>query len=103
VAFGQCVDAIEDGEVSPAQSQKLREVRGTWKGKSHGVGGGKESEITFAQAHCQSCDARFICSSYRAYQKQEAGRQRRRSFSVVRDEAVDRELDEWIEESLAGS
>lgn len=48
-------------------------------------------------------NALLSCSSYRAYQKQEAGRQRRRSLSVVRDEAAERELDAWIEENLAES
>jgi hypothetical protein len=100
--FGCCVDAIEDGEFGPPPVEKLREVRGTRKRKGHGAGG-KESEMTFAQAHCQSCDARFSCSSYRVYQKQEARSQGRRALSIVRDEAAERELDAWIEENLAES
>jgi hypothetical protein len=99
--FGCCVDAIEDGEFSPPPPEKLREVRGTRKRKGHGAGGGRESEMTFAQAHCQSCDARFSCSSYRVYQKQEARGQRKRPLPLVKDEAADRELDAWIEENLA--
>jgi hypothetical protein len=101
--FGHCVDAIEEGKFSPPPPEKLREVRGTRKRKGHGTGGGRESEMTFAQAHCQSCDARFSCGSYRAYQKQEARGQRRRALSVVRDEAAERELDAWIDENLADS
>jgi hypothetical protein len=101
--FGHCVDAIEDGEFGPPPPEKLREVRGTRKRKGHGTGGGRESEMTIAQAHCQSCDARFSCSSYRAYQKQEAGQRRKKSLPVVRNEATERELDAWIEESLAES
>jgi hypothetical protein len=102
--FGRCVDAIEDGEFSPPPPEKLREVRGTRKRKDHGARGGnrRESALTFAQANCQSCDARFSCSSYRAYQKQEP-RSRAKRLSIVRDEAAERELDAWIEENLAES
>lgn len=95
--FGRCVDAIEDGKFSPPPVEKLKEVRGTRKRKDHGAArnGRQESDVTFAQIHCQTCDARFSCSSYRAYQ---ADGGRARKVAPLGDEA---ELDAWIDENLA--
>lgn len=103
--FGRCVDAIEDGEFAPPPPKVLGQSRGTRRRKDHGAvpGTRAESEPTFAQIHCRNCDARFSCSSYRAYQKDEAGRSRGRRPLAVRDEEVDRELEAWIEENLADS
>lgn len=102
--FGCCVDAIEGREFSPPPPEKLREVWGTRKRKDQGAdrSGRRESEMTFAQVHCQTCDARFSCSSYRAYQKGQGGRARSRALPSARDEADEEELDAWIEDNLAG-
>ena len=103
--FGKCVDAIENGEFAPPPPEKLREVLGTRKGKDHGVGSGghRDSEMTFAQIHCQTCDARFSCSSFRKCQKAKDKRQRSRVLPTAQDEAAERELDAWIEENLTES
>jgi hypothetical protein len=103
--FGRRVDAIEDGEFEPPPPEMLGQARGTRRRKDHGAVPGTrvDSEPTFAQIHCQNCDARFSCSSYRAYQNDEAARSRGRRLSAGRDEATEWELEAWIEENLAES
>jgi len=94
--FGRCVDAIEDGKFSPPPVKKLRERRGTRRSKDRGPGrANRENPATFAEIHCQTCDARFSCSSYRAYQADD------RRAKKVADRADEAELDAWIEENLA--
>lgn len=94
--FGRCVDAIEDGNFAPPAPEVLGQPRGTRRRKDRGARSGAraESEPTFAQIHCQNCDARFSCRSYRAYQAND----RRAATAVRNDEA---ELDAWIDENLA--
>jgi hypothetical protein len=94
--FGRCVDAIEDGKFAPPSPKMLGKARGTRRRKDRGpassVHGSREP--TFAEIHCQNCDARFSCSSYHGYQA-EAGR---RKVSAIRDD--DTALDDWIDENL---
>jgi hypothetical protein len=103
--FGRCVDAIEDGKFAPPKPEVLSQPLGTRRRKDHGAAPGTraESEPTFAQIHCRNCDARFSCSSYRAYLKAEVGRSRTRHSLPVHDEQADPELEAWIEENLADS
>jgi hypothetical protein len=103
--FGRCVDAIEDGKFAPPPPEKLSQPPETRRRKGRGLirGTRAQSERTFAQIHCQNCDARFSCSSYRAYQKDEAGRSRGRRPLTVRNEEMNQELEAWIEENLADS
>ncbi|MFI5457115.1 MAG: PD-(D/E)XK nuclease family protein [Isosphaerales bacterium] len=103
--FGRCVDDIEEGKFAPPPPEELSQPRGTRRRKDHGglPSTRAESEPTFAQIHCRNCDARFSCSSYRAYEKGEARRSRAARRGAGRGEEVDRELDAWIEENLADS
>lgn len=96
--FGRCVDAIEDGEFAPPAPEVLGQPHGTRRRRDHGARPGTraESEPTFAQIHCRNCDARFSCSSYRAYQAGDDGRAR--TMAARGDET---ELDAWIDENLA--
>lgn len=103
--FGRCVDDIEEGKFAPPPPEVLGKPRGTRRRKDHGAVPSPRafSEPTFAQIHCQNCDARFSCSSYRAYEKSDAGRNRSRRSLAGRDEDVDAELEAWIEANLTDS
>lgn len=59
--FGHCVDAIEEGRFDPPSPERLKAPWGTRRTRSHG------GEQAFAEIHCQTCDARFTCNSYRTY------------------------------------
>jgi hypothetical protein len=100
--FGRCVDAIEEGEFAPPPPEQLSQPPQTRRRKDHGgtPASRAKSARTFAQIHCRNCDARFSCSSYRAYMQGEAGRSPGRQPTAERDEEMERELDAWIEENL---
>lgn len=52
--FGRTVDLIEDGRYAPASLERLQSRQ-------------EGSRTLFASRVCSNCDARFACSSYRAY------------------------------------
>jgi len=55
-AFGQVVDAIEDGQFAPPPPERLQEaIPGAW------------THERFGTRVCRNCDARFSCDSYRQY------------------------------------
>lgn len=100
--FGRCVDDIEDGNFAPPPPEKLRQPPGTRKQKDHGrqANAREQRPLMFAQLHCQNCDARFGCSSYRAYEKAET-RRRSPASMATRHDRNEAELDAWIEQNLA--
>jgi hypothetical protein len=104
VDFGRCVDAIEDAEFTAPPREVLGQPRGTRRTKDHGATPSTRvrDEPTFAQIHCQSCDARFSCPSYRALPRDKPGSGKHSEAAGGSDAADDqRELDDWIEANLA--
>jgi DNA helicase-2/ATP-dependent DNA helicase PcrA len=103
--FGRCVDAIEDGEFEPPSVDELDKPHGTRRRKDHGsrAGSGAEREPTFAEIHCQNCDARFSCSSYQTYREGLGAKRSKQHAAGVRNDQVEQELDLWIEENLTES
>jgi hypothetical protein len=102
--FGRCVDSIEDAEFAPPSLEEIGQPRGTRRTKDHGAAPSTRmpAEPTFVQIHCQSCDARFSCPSYRALPRDKPGSGKRSEAAGANDAADDqRELDDWIEANLA--
>ena len=76
--FGQVVDAIEDKTFGPATLEVLKQ---------------KDGGSLFATRVCRNCDARFSCSSYRAYATTSRARKEARFtelFAVDEQERLNR-------------
>ncbi|MCP9456138.1 MAG: hypothetical protein NNA18_08560, partial [Nitrospira sp.] len=103
--FGRCVDAIEDGKFEPRRADQLGKPLGAGRKKDHGdwPARGADREPTFAEIRCRTCDARFSCPSFRAYQEQHSGGRRKQEQVTAQDEETEREQEHWIEDNLAES
>lgn len=87
-AFGEVIDAIEDGQFAPPPVEVLQErLPGTrWR---------------FATRVCRNCDARFSCISYREYAWPSRGAGAEAQISqYYHDVAVDAEQEDWRSASL---
>lgn len=76
--FGRVVDAIEDRTFAPAPLKVLQR---------------KEGGSLFATRVCRNCDARFSCSSYRAYASTSRARKETRFtelFAIDEEERLSR-------------
>lgn len=85
--FGRVVDKIEEGEFAPPPAERLR---GRYTG----------SKRMFATDVCRNCDARFSCSSYRAYAAAVEPGVERGFFQQYDDFGTDTEQDTWILSAL---
>ena len=86
-AFGEVVDAIEDGVFAPRPVEALRERLGP-RGR------------LFATRVCQYCDARFSCSSYRRYALEGLGRTEQAFQQYYSDLGTDVDREGWQTASL---
>ncbi len=82
--FGATVDAIEERRFAPRPSEELNQRGGNVR-------------VRFAIDVCNECDARFSCSSYRAWAAQTTGRAAR----LMQDYFLDDEA--WVESSLVAT
>ncbi len=82
-AFGEVVDAIEQGQFAPPPAGRLEELMpGT-------------NRLRFATHVCRNCDARFSCSSYRQYAGQAGGAAGRSLAFYGFAETPDAEQEAW--------
>ncbi len=85
--FGETVDKIEDKEFKPAPLGKLKStLEGT--------------KALFATRVCRNCDARFSCSSYRAYAQEAPGKTRTIMKQFFDDYGSDVDQEDWINANL---
>jgi len=101
--FGRCVDSIEDAEFAPPSPEEISQPRVTRRRKDIGEAAGTNTstEQTFAQSHCQNCDARFSCASYRKLPREKPGRGRSPgTASASPAGSYQQELDDWIDANL---
>ncbi|MGC9986276.1 MAG: PD-(D/E)XK nuclease family protein [Polyangia bacterium] len=101
--FGRCVDSIEDAEFAPPSLEEIGQPRGMRRRKNHGetIAAKESAGPTFAQSHCQNCDARFSCPSYRALPREKPGRGRRLETAKANPATnYQQELDDWIDANL---
>ena len=83
-AFGEVVDAIEDGEFTCASFDKLKQkFPGTAK--------------AFAIKVCLNCDARYCCDSYRAYASVQAHGKAKDLLKYFQHDFDKEEQEDWIE------
>jgi hypothetical protein len=85
--FGAVVDQIEDRRFAPPPVEYLKERM-------------EVGETRFATVICRNCDARFSCSSYRAYALESTGRVEQRFRAYYRDSMTDQEREEWLNATL---
>ncbi len=98
--FGRCVDEIEDGNFFAPPPEKLAEPRGAARHQKEEQSpeGSQRSNALFAQLHCQNCDGRFSCRSYRKYETTRSKQSSEPSGNKRDDQEA--ELGRWIEENL---
>jgi hypothetical protein len=80
--FGEVVDKIEDYQFAPASLETLHSTL---------AGGNKR----FAVHVCRNCDARFSCSSYRAYARQGRGQAETQFRKYYQDLDVLEDQENW--------
>jgi hypothetical protein len=97
--FGRCVDGIEDAEFAAPPVEALARSRRT-RHQPERRGSRENTTLTFAQIHCQTCDARFSCAPYRDYQERYPTQRPVRGARRLTDDAAERELDAWIADNL---
>ena len=85
--FGRVVDLIEDRKFSPPPVETLKRVQ---VGKSQ----------TFGTNVCRNCDARFSCSSYRAFAVNSGSAALRTFREYFQENVTDDERDDWIRAGL---
>lgn len=85
--FGQVVDCIENGEFTPAPVEVLQ-------------GRKEDGERAFASRVCRRCDARFSCSSYRAFAASAGGRPELALRQYLEDFGSDLEQQDWLSSNL---
>ena len=86
--FARIVDEIEENHFTPTPIEKLRERVG------------KSDNSLFATAICRYCDARFSCSSYRAYASMAKGTIERSFKEYYNDLGPDAEREDWTTTTL---
>lgn len=82
-SFAEVVDAIEGKHFAPRTEEDLD-------------GGGKRR---FATRVCRNCDARFSCSSYRAWARKRSGNDRS-AAKYFSDPVPDAEQNDWVDGNL---
>jgi hypothetical protein len=85
--FGQVVDCIENGEFTPAPVEVLQ-------------GRKEDGERACASRVCRRCNARFSCSSYRAYASSAGGRPELALRQYLEDFGSDLEQQDWLSSNL---
>ena len=85
--FGLVVDLIEDRKFAPPAVEKLKAIH---LGVSQ----------TFATQVCRNCDARFSCSSYRAFALHSGSASARTFREYFQANVTDDERDNWITAGL---
>lgn len=90
VAFGHVVDRIEDHKFAPPSVEKLK-TRITGQA------------ATFATSVCRNCDARFSCTTYRAYALGSGLAVARTFRQYFQDTATDNERDDWLGAGLTNA
>ena len=85
--FAESVDMIEDRVFSPAPVSKLQEI----------IPG---TSSTFGVRVCRNCDARFSCSSFRAYAESARGAKTGMVKKYFIDPAPELDQYDWLENNL---
>jgi len=88
--FGRVVDAIEEHQFAPPPVEKL---------KSQLAG----QAATFATNVCRNCDARFSCTSYRAFALKSGAAATRTFRQYFQENVTDAEHDDWLSAGLSAS
>lgn len=83
-SFGEVVDEIEGKRFAPRTEEALD-------------GGGKRR---FATRVCRNCDARFSCSSYRAWARKRTTNDRTGAARYFSDPVADAEQNDWLDGNL---
>jgi hypothetical protein len=85
--FGTIIDCIENSKFSPAPLEKLKSRQG-------------ERNAMFATIVCRNCDARFSCSSYRAYAQEGHGQAESAVRQYLDDFGNELDQQDWLTGNL---